>query len=413
MSLSPPSDKILSRDFILHFTSYFLMSNAFYFLLPTLPVYAVNALDATDNQVGYILGVYAIAALIIRPFCGYVLDAYGRRSVYLWALGFFAILLGLYHFTYTFMLLILVRVFHGFAWGVITTGGSTIAADIIPETKRAEGIGYFGLAMTFSMAIAPYFGGVIMGDDNFFNLFTISLAFGVAAFVLAFLVKVPNIKSGNTKLNLKKMFDGRVTRISIVMFTGAFPYAGIIAFIMVFAENAGIPSIRAGFFDLDPEAFFIFFAAGVAISRILVGKIMDRKGPSGIVFVGFVVTIAGLMLLRFTDSFAINQFWMFMICGVLVGMGNGLIMPTMQTMAINMVPVESRGAASATFFSAIDLGIGAGAIALGYIAENMGYRMMFFICGLILLFPLVFYFLFAKNHYHKQVELLKTEQANA
>ena len=408
MTLSPNSDKILTRDYIMHFTSYFLMSSAFYFLLPTLPVYAVNALDATDNQVGYIIGVYAVAALIIRPFCGYVLDAYGRRSVYLWALGFFAILLGLYHFTYTFVLLLLVRIFHGFAWGVITTGGSTIAADIIPEKKRAEGIGYFGLAMTFSMAIAPYFGGVIMGDDNFFNLFTISLAFGVAAFFLALLVKVPNIKTGDTRLDLKKMFDKRVYRIALVMFTGAFPYAGIIAFIMVFAEEVGIPSVRAGFFNVDPEAFFIFFAAGVAIVRLLVGKIMDRKGPSGIVFLGLTVTMAGLILLRYTDTF-----WMFMACGVLVGMGNGLIMPTVQTMALNMVPLESRGAANATFFSAIDLGIGAGAIALGYIAENMGYRMMFFICGLILLFPLVYYFLFVRKHYYRHVALLQKEQDNA
>ena len=403
MSLSPTSDKILTRDFLLHFTSYFLMSNAFYFLLPTLPLYAKNALGAPDNQVGYIMGVYAIAALIIRPFCGYVLDAYGRRSVYLWALGFFAILLGLYHFTYTFVLLLLVRIFHGFAWGVITTGGSTIAADIIPEKKRAEGIGYFGLAMTFSMAVAPYFGGVIMGDDNYFNLFTISFAFGLAALVLALVVKVPNIKTGDTTLNLKKMFDGRVNRIALVMFMGAFGYAGIIAFIMVFAEELGFNTVRSGW-------FFIFFAAGVAIVRLLVGKVMDRKGPSGIVFIGFAVTISGLILLRYTGA---GDFWLFMVCGVLVGMGNGLIMPTMQTMAINMVPVECRGAANATFFSSVDLGIGAGAIVLGYIAENLGYRMMYFICGLILLLPLIYYFLYVRNHYHRHVALLKTEESNA
>lgn len=383
------------------------MSNAFYFLLPTLPVYAVNALGASNNQVGYIMGVYAIAALIIRPFCGYVLDAYGRKSVYLWALGFFAVLLGLYHFTYTFVLLLLVRIFHGFTWGVITTGGSTIAADIIPDNKRAQGIGYFGLAMTFSMALAPYFGGVIMGNDNFDNLFSISLVFGLAAFILALFIKVPKIKTGNTKLDVKKMFDKRVTRIAVVMFTSAFPYAGIIAFIMIFAEEAQIPSIRVGFFNLDPEAFFIFFAAGVAVVRLLVGKIMDRKGPSGIVSLGIILTIAGLVLLRYTDTF-----WLFMICGVLVGMGNGLVMPTVQTMALNIVPLESRGAANATFFSAIDLGIGVGAITLGYLAEILGYRMMFFACGLILLLPLVYYFVFVRKHYFRQLEILEAEKSN-
>jgi MFS family permease len=383
------------------------MSNAFYFLLPTLPVYAKNALGASNNQVGYIMGVYAIAALIIRPFCGYVLDAYGRKSIYLWALGLFAVLLGLYHFTYTFVLLLLVRIFHGFTWGVITTGGSTIAADIIPDSKRAQGIGYFGLAMTFSMALAPYFGGVIMGDDNFYNLFTISFMFGLGAFMLALFIKVPKIKTGNTKLDVKKIFDKRVTRIAVVMFTSAFPYAGIIAFIMIFAEEAQIPSIRVLFFNLDPEAFFIFFAAGVAIVRLLVGKIMDRKGPSGIVSLGIILTIAGLVLLRYTDTF-----WLFMICGVLVGMGNGLVMPTVQTMALNIVPLESRGAANATFFSAIDLGIGVGAITLGYLAEILGYRMMFFACGLILLLPLVYYFVFVRKHYFRQLELMESKKSN-
>ena len=383
------------------------MSNAFYFLLPTLPVYAKNALGASNNQVGYIMGVYAIAALIIRPFCGYVLDAYGRKSIYLWALGLFAVLLGLYHFTYTFVLLLLVRIFHGFTWGVITTGGSTIAADIIPDSKRAQGIGYFGLAMTFSMALAPYFGGVIMGNDNFDNLFSISLMFGLGAFILALFIKVPKIKTGNTKLDVKKMFDKRVTRIAVVMFTSAFPYAGIIAFIMIFAEEAQIPSIRVVFFNLDPEAFFIFFAAGVAIVRLLVGKIMDKKGPSGIVSLGIILTIAGLVLLRYTDTF-----WLFMICGVLVGMGNGLVMPTVQTMALNIVPLESRGAANATFFSAIDLGIGVGAITLGYLAEILGYRMMFFACGLILLLPLVYYFVFVRKHYFRQLELIESEKSN-
>jgi predicted MFS family arabinose efflux permease len=98
-----------------------------------------------------------------------------------------------------------------------------------------------------------------------------------------------------------------------------------------------------------------------------------------------------------------------MMSGVLVGMGNGLIMPTMQTMALNIVPIDRRGAANATFFSSVDLGIGAGSIALGYVAEYYGIDTMFFICGLILLLPLIFYFLFVRKHYYRQIELLKTE----
>lgn len=375
------------------------MASAFYFLLPTLPTYAEVALGAKKNQIGWIIGVYAASALAIRPFCGYVLDAYGRRAVYLIALTLFTVLMWSYHYSSTFFILLVIRVFHGFAWGIITTGGSTIAADLIPEKRRAEGIGYFGLAMTFAIALAPFSGDQIMGQNNFFNLFTISFAFAVAALILAFMVKVPKIKTGETKIGISKMFDKRVNRIAIVMFTGAFPYAAIFSFILLYSEEL---SIEQG------SLFFIFMAVGVAIVRLMVGKIMDKKGPSMLVFIGLAVTIVGLIWFSYVDSF-----WPFMIVGVLVGMGNGIIMPTIQTMALNMVPLERRGAANATFFSAVDLGIAAGSISLGYIAEYYGMANMFFVSGVILLFPLAFFFLFVRKHYEKHVAILKEQKVNA
>ncbi|MFY0592638.1 MFS transporter [Roseivirga sp.] len=397
MSLS--TNKIFTKDFTLHFISYFLMATAFYFLLPTLPVYAVNALGANKNQVGYIIGVYALSALIIRPFCGYALDAVGRRSVYLWALAIFTVLMGLYHLSSTFIILLIIRAMHGFAWGTITTGGSTIAADLIPENRRGEGIGYFGLAMTMAIALAPYGGDQIMGQNNFSNLFTIAFIVSLASLILALFIKVPKIKTGETKISVGKMFDKRVNRIAIVMMTGAFPYAAIISFIRIYSDELGLK---------QGALFFIFMAIGVAIARLSVGKIMDKHGPSLLVTIGLLVTVGGLIWLAYVDSF-----WPFMMVGVLVGIGNGIIMPTVQTMALNMVPLDRRGAANATFFSAVDLGIGSGSIALGYVAEYYGISMMFLICGFILLFPLAFYFLFVRRHYFEHVAILKKDQENA
>lgn len=390
-------NRILTKDYSFHFVSYFLMAAAFYFLLPTLPVYAVNVLDANKNQVGYIIGVYALAALLIRPFCGFALDAYGRRSVYLWALAIFTLLMASYHFAANFYLLLLIRVFHGFTWGTITTGGSTIAADLIPENRRAEGIGYFGMAMAFSIALAPYAGDLIMGQNNFQDLFTVAAVVSIASLILALMIKMPNIKTGETKLSLSKMFEKRVNRLALVMFMGAFPYAAIISFISIYSDELGIQ---------QGGLFFIFMALGVILARIFVGKVMDNRGPNGLVLFGLLVTVAGLFMMS-----TVNSFWPLMITGVLVGIGNGIIMPTVQTMALNMVPIERRGAANATFFSAVDLGIGAGSIALGYIAEYFGIALMFFICGIILLLPLLFYFIFVVKHYENHVE--KLSQINA
>lgn len=395
--MTTPNDKILTRDYAFHFISYFLMAAAFYFLLPTLPVYAVNALDANKNQVGYIIGVYALAALIIRPLSGYALDAYGRRSVYLWALAIFTVLMGFYHVAGNFYVLLVIRMFHGFTWGTITTGGSTIAADLIPESRRAEGIGYFGMAMAFSIAFAPYAGDLIMGQDNFGTLFNVAAVVSIASLLLALVVKMPNIRTGETKLSISKMFEKRVNRLALVMFMGAFPYAAIISFISIYSDELGIE---------QGGLFFIFMAIGVILARVFVGKVMDQKGPNGLVLFGLLVTVGGLFMMSYVETF-----WPLMASGILVGIGNGIIMPTVQTMAMNMVPVERRGAANATFFSAVDLGIGAGSITLGYIAEYFGIAVMFFICGIILLLPLLFYFVFVVKHYESHVE--KLSQANA
>lgn len=375
------------------------MAAAFYFLLPTLPVYAVNALDANNNQVGYIIGVYSLSALLIRPIAGWLLDAYGRRTIYIVALVLFTMLMATYHLSYTFFILLVIRVFHGFTWGVITTGGSTIATDIVPEERRGEGIGYFGMAMTFAVALAPYIGDQIMGQNNFSNLFTISTIVAVAALILTIFVKMPKVSTGETKIQLSKMFDKRVNRIAVVMFTGAFPFAAIISFIRIYSDEKGIN---------QGALFFIFLALGVVLVRLFVGKVMDKHGPSTLVAIALILTVIGLVWIRYIDSF-----WPLMMAALILGFGNGIVMPTVQTMAMNMVPIERRGAANATFFSSVDLGIGAGSIALGYVAEYYGISMMFFICGIIILFPLMFYFLFVRKHYHKHVELLKAQESNA
>jgi len=89
--LQNPQPFVWSRDFTLHWLTNFLMALGFYFLLPTMPVFAVKALGADKSQVGYIIGIYTLSAVAIRPFAGYALDSAGRKKVFLWALGFFAL----------------------------------------------------------------------------------------------------------------------------------------------------------------------------------------------------------------------------------------------------------------------------------------------------------------------------------
>lgn len=135
-----------------------------------MPDYAVKMLGADESQVGYIIGVYTLSALAIRPLAGYALDSLGRKKIYLLALATFGLLIGTYYFATSLVLLLVLRLIHGLSWGVTTTGGGTIVADILPSQRRGEGVGYFGLSMTLAMAIGPGIGLWLMGDGHWLGL---------------------------------------------------------------------------------------------------------------------------------------------------------------------------------------------------------------------------------------------------
>lgn len=383
-------ESIWTKDFLAHTISYLLMSSAFYFLLPTLPIYVVKGLGEDASKVGYIIGFYAFSALLVRPFAGYALDAFGRKTIYLSALVFYAILLGAYAFASTFFALIIVRLLHGVSWGVITTGGSTITADLVPASKRGQGIGYFGLSITLSMALGPVAGLWILGDQNFNKLFYCAFGIGILAIVMASFIKIPEFSNRNNKIRWNTIFEKKVGHIAFVMFLVAIPFAGIFSFITLYGDQLGVE---------NSGLFFLVYAAGVSILRPIAGKLMDKRGPSLLMLVSFITTTAGLFLL----AESVNANW-FLMAAFVIGLGNGVIMPTIQTMIINMVSMDRRGTANATFFSAIDLGIGLGSVILGYLAEWTSISTMYFICAIINLVPMLYFFIFVKKHYYKTID---------
>lgn len=386
-------DKVFTANFIIHSLSYFLLTTAFYFLLPTLPVFVTRELGEDKSMVGYITGFYALSALIIRPFAGYAFDYFGRKIVYLSSLLVFTILMIFYSFAESFVILIIIRLLHGFSWGVLTTGGSTIVADIVPEKKRGQGIGYFGLAITLSMALGPFLGLFILDFDHFNRLFLISFGVSFIAFILAFGIKYPTVPSLKRRLSWASVVERSVLPIASIMILVAVPYAGIMTFIPLFSEEIGVE---------NGGLFFFAYAVGVSIFRPVAGKIMDLKGPNLIMLFSFLLSILGLVSISFSKSTE----W-FLASAFILGLGNGILMPTLQTMIINMVEPQRRGVANSTFFSAIDLGIGIGSVVLGYLAEFTSLSFLFLFCGILLLIPMFYFFIFVVKNYHQKVAFIK------
>ncbi len=382
-------EPLWTKDFTLLWITNFLMAAGFYILLPTIPAFAVKVLGASKSQVGYITGVYTLSALAIRPIAGYALDSLGRKKVYLWALAFFALFIGVYYLATSLVILLFLRLLHGVSWGIVTTGGGTIVADIVPSERRGEGIGYFGLSMTLAMALGPVLGLQVMGDGHFGRLFLFAMLMVFLAFVLAGRVSFPDMQLIRRPVSWHAFFEKRVVHVAVLTFFSTLVYGGIISFIVLYSEEIGIG---------NGGLFFLIYAMALSLIRPLSGRLFDRRGPGLVLGAGFFLSIIGYILLS-----ASNGLIMFLFAATVMGTGNGMVWPTTQTMVINMVEPERRGVANSTYFSALDLGIGTGSILLGLLANRTTIGTMYFVSGLILIIPLVYFFVYMLKDYNEKI----------
>lgn len=387
-----PKAPIWSRDFSLLWVTNFLMATAFYFLLPTVPPYSTNILGADKSQVGYLIGIYTFSALAIRPLAGYLLDAKGRKATYLGGLALFALFIYSYGIAPTFALLLGIRFLHGLAWGTLTTGGSTVAADLLPAQRRGEGLGYYGLTMAIAMAVGPMLGLQVAAGNQYGRLFFVAGGIATVALLLGLVIKYPQLPSAGKKISFDSFIDVKVLPVASINMLTTMTYGGIVSFITLFAAERGI---NAGL-------FFPAYALALSLTRPLAGRIQDRYGPNIILGTGIITLGAGFLLLAGTHSLP-----MFLLASVLLGIGNGNIGPTLQAMALTLVPPQRRGVASSTLFSATDLGIGLGSTVLGWVANSYSLTTMYMISGVSVVLPLAVFYLFVRGYYGNEVEKLK------
>src|SRR5574344_559272 len=168
--------KLLNRNYIKVMVANFMVFFAFYILTPLLPLFLSEHFGATKDMIGIVLSGYTVAALIIRPFSGYVVDSFSRKKVLMICMSVFFVFFFGYLAAGTLLMFAIVRTLHGAPFGAVTVANSTVAIDVLPASRRNEGIGYYGLSNNLAMAIAPSIGIYIYRlTGNFMVLFWIAL----------------------------------------------------------------------------------------------------------------------------------------------------------------------------------------------------------------------------------------------
>ena len=382
---------IFRGNFVLVFLASLLMFTAFYILLPTLPVYLTNELKIDEGQTGLILAVYTLAALLIRPFTGFMIDRHGRKFFYISALLLFSVLFGTYPLAGAFALILVVRFAHGLVWGVATTTGSTLIVDIVPPARRGEGIGLYGLAMTIPMALGPFTGLQITQNNNYTFMFLFAGALAFAGFLLTLLIKYPPVPHvGSISFSWRNLLESSSLPVTFNLLLINISYGGLVSFISLYALKTGLG---------NTGLFFLIFAAGITLARLFMGKIFDRHGPKALSVTGILLLVSGHVILGLLINIT-----GFMIAGFLLGLGSGVVFPTFQAMVNNLVPPQRRGAANSTLFSGLDLGIGLGMLITGFLAHSIGLPLTYLIFGALNVVALVYFLFISLTHYQRKIK---------
>lgn len=373
-------ERLWTKDFILICAVNFFMFAGFFMLLPTLPIYVVDELGGAAGQAGLIVGVFTVAAVLARPVSGIGLDRWGRRRLLILSLALFAAASSAYLAAFSLVFFLLLRLFHGAAFGMATTAAATVVADRVPPGRRGEGLGIFGVSSMVAMILSPALGMALVQHGSYPLLFLVGA--GLAALALLFSLPIRHsgaeARSDGTERGLKRWLEMRAVPYSLSLVGPAIVFGGVISFISLYAVELGNPGMAGG--------YFVVYALALVLSRMVSGKIYDRRGPDSAVIPGFLLYLAGMAALGLADGPVL-----FYAGAGLIGFGYGAIQPSVQALVIAEVPAKRRGAATATYLIAMDAGIGLGSFVLGLFVGWWGYRSMFLIGGLFVLASLFVY----------------------
>lgn len=398
-------DRLWNANYCKVMTANFALFFAFYVLTPLLPLYLKEHFGATKDVIGLVLSGYTLTALLFRPFSGFLVDSFPRKTVLMACYTAFAIFFAGYLAASTLLLFTIVRTLHGGPFGALTVANSTVAIDVLPSSRRTEGIGYYGLSNNLAMAIGPTIGIFIYRYTHSFDLlFWLALVVATMGLAVDATVKVrghgslvarERENSSSAEGNLAppylrtpappktiswdRFFLIRGWLLGVNMVAFGFCFGVLSNYLAIYGKE--VMGITGG-----TGTYFMLCSVGLILSRLQGGKALRQgrvthNAATGmcISLVGYTLFILGptlaqqLSTLHLPPSTLITYY----ASALLIGLGNGHMWPAFQNMTINVAPNSQRGTANSTILVSWDVGMGLGILLGGVISELLGYSAAF------------------------------------
>ena len=392
-------DRLVTPSYCFILAANFLLYFGFYILMPVLPFYLTEVFGLGKGSIGTILACYTVAALLVRPFSGYLLDAFARKPLYLLAFTVFTSVFGLYLLAGSVLLFVALRIIHGLSFGMVTVAGNTIVIDIMPSSRRGEGIGYYGLANNIAMSLGPMTGLFLHDYYSFTVIFLSALGCCLAGLVMASLVKTP-VKpriERDSPISLDRFILLKGIPVGIDLLLISIPYGITTTYVAMYAKSIGVVS--------GTGLFFTFMALGMAVSRMFSGRQVDHGKITQVIMAGIVIVIfcyIGLFVCE--PLFAVSETLVKIILygsALALGVGSGMMFPAFNTMFVNLGRNDQRGTATSTYLTSWDIGIGIGLVTGGVIGEAYSFSYAYLIGAVLCIVSLIIFKFRIIPHFQK------------
>lgn len=364
-------------------------------LLPTLPIY-IEDLGGTPQQVGWVMGAFAIGLLLSRTSLGYLADHHSRKIVILIGTAVVGLSPLGYYGLHTILPLAAVRAFHGVSVAAFTTGYNALVVDLSPVKQRGELIGYMSLVVPVGMAMGPALGGFLQESAGNGPLFLLSAGLGGFAFLLASQIVEGVSASGSTvgaaaeaggealverdRTFMQMLSNASLWVPAVILLLIGLVFGAIASFLPLFMREIQVP-LNAGLF---------YSAAAIAsfTTRFVVGRASDNWGRGR--FISGSLLCYGLAMLLLTNAHTPREF---ILAAILEGTGGGILIPLMIALISDRSHAHERGRVYAVCIGGFDLGIAIAGPVLGAISVRWGYRTMFELSSLLAIFALILFML--------------------
>ena len=369
---APVRERLVTVPFALVTASAFAYFMAIGALLPTLPRFVERELDGGSIAVGAVVGSFAIAAALLRPFAGRLGDLRGRRILVVGG----SLLVGLSVLGYTvadsLAVLIVLRLVTGLGEAAMWVGAATSIQDMAPDDRRGEAASYFSVALYAGLAFGPFAGEFLLRTYGFDTVWVVA---GVSALVAAGLGWWTPRRVASEPQPFRLLHPAAI-RPGLIMFVGLLPFIGFSAFVSLYGPTVDID---------DVAPLFLVYGILILVIRVAGARLPDLLGSRRASSIALgVIGAAGVVLGAWAAAAGV---W---VATVALALGMSLLFPALFAATVAEAPEAERSQAVGTFSLFFDAASGVAPPLLGIVVALASYRAAFAMAGVIALAGIAF-----------------------